>query len=100
MGSPSCCSRDLSTPPATPFACGSSRVDSRQSPSQICGASPPGDASIGEPYAYVGPHAQRFGAFWNQPFGAARTVAELGDVPEVLAFFREGMARAADPAEG
>jgi len=32
----------------------------------------PGDASIGEPYAYVGPWHVPDGAFWNQPFGAAR----------------------------
>ena len=50
----------------------------------------PGDAAIGEPYAYVGPPEPRHGPFWNQPFGAARLVRELGGEDGVLAFFREG----------
>ncbi len=58
----------------------------------------PGDAHIPEPYAYVGPWTPRAGPFWNQPFGAARPVAELPDVRALVAFFREGAQRAAaDP---
>ncbi len=50
----------------------------------------PGDDAIPEPYAYVGPWAALEGPFWNQPFGAARTMAELATVDEALAFFEEG----------
>ena len=58
----------------------------------------PGDARIPEPYAYVGPWTLRDGGFWNQPFGAARRIAEAGDVEALVAFFREGARRAAaDP---
>ncbi len=58
----------------------------------------PGDDGIGEPYAYVGPWKQRAGAFWNQPYGAAATLAELGDAAGVLAFFESGLQHAtADP---
>jgi hypothetical protein len=53
-----------------------------------------GDAKITEPYAYVGPPAKTVppmpSAFWNQPFGAARTRHELPDVSDVVAFYREG----------
>lgn len=60
----------------------------------------PGDATLSEPYAYVGPWVQRSGPFWNQPFGAARQLAALGGVDAVVAFFREGAERAAaDPVE-
>ena len=58
----------------------------------------PGDARIPEPYAYVGPWTLREGDFWNQPFGAARRMAEVIDVKALVAFFREGAKRAsADP---
>lgn len=50
----------------------------------------PGDDAIPEPYAYVGPWTPRTGDFWNQPFGAARVMAELSDADAVLAFFRAG----------
>lgn len=50
----------------------------------------PGDDGIAEPYAYVGPHERRDGPFWNEPFGAARPLRELGGEQEVLAFFTEG----------
>jgi hypothetical protein len=61
-----------------------------------------GDGYLAEPYAYVGPWRPRRGAFWNAPFGAARTVREIvGRVPvpdedagAVLAFFDEGRLRA------
>jgi hypothetical protein len=50
----------------------------------------PGDDSLGEPYAYVGPWQRREGSFWNFPFGAARPIAELSDVDGVVAFLTEG----------
>ena len=55
----------------------------------------PGDEGLPSPYAYVGPWTPRRGAFWNAPFGASRTAAELPDVDAVVAFFREGRAAAA-----
>jgi hypothetical protein len=58
----------------------------------------PGDDGIAEPYAYVGPWKQRTGDFWNQPYGAAATIARLGDAAGVLSFFETGRERAAgDP---
>ncbi len=50
----------------------------------------PGDGYLAEPYAYVGPFEPRQGEFWNAPFGAARTVAELGDAEDIVRFFRAG----------
>ena len=50
----------------------------------------PGDDGIPEPYAYVGPHTPRQGDFWNQPYGAARTVRSLGGEPGILEFLRAG----------
>ena len=50
----------------------------------------PGDALIGEPYAYVGPWTPREGDFWNQPFGAAQQLSTLGGADAVADFFREG----------
>jgi hypothetical protein len=50
----------------------------------------PGDDSIPEAYAYVGPHTARKGKFWNQPFGAARPITEFADAGAVVAFFEEG----------
>jgi hypothetical protein len=49
----------------------------------------PGDGYLDEPYAYVGPHTSRAGAFWNAPFGAARPAAEL-DGDALRAFFADG----------
>ena len=58
----------------------------------------PGDAGHPLPYAYVGPWTARRGPFWNASFGAARSLAELGDATAVTAFLLEGQARAAaDP---
>src|SRR5262249_54650103 len=58
----------------------------------------PGDARIPEPYAYVGPWAQRSGDFWNTTFGAARTLADLRGAASIQRFFDEGRAQAAtDP---
>lgn len=50
----------------------------------------PGDVLVTEPYAYVGPWQRRRGPFWNQPFGAARSMRELGDINAVVAFFQAG----------
>jgi len=60
------------------------------------GASP-GDDHIADPYLYVGPHdgpPPGDPAFWNTPFGAARTFRQIGTVAEAAAFFRDGRARA------
>jgi hypothetical protein len=58
----------------------------------------PGDSGIAEPYAYVGPWKQRVGDFWDQPYGSARTIRDLGDADAVLAWFETGFVRAAqDP---
>ena len=58
----------------------------------------PGDAGHPLPYAYVGPWAARSGPFWNEPFGAARDLRELGDVSAVTEFLLAGRGRAeADP---
>jgi len=54
----------------------------------------PGDDSIPEAYAYVGPHTARKGKFWNQPFGAARPMTEFADADAVVAFFEEGRRQA------
>jgi succinate dehydrogenase / fumarate reductase iron-sulfur subunit len=60
----------------------------------------PGDDSIPEAYAYVGPHTARKGKFWNQPFGAARPMTDFADADAVVAFFEEGLRQATpkDPA--
>ena len=53
----------------------------------------PGDDHVPEPYAYVGPqapHTPGGDEFWNVPFGAARTVSELGDATAIAAFFETG----------
>jgi hypothetical protein len=55
----------------------------------------PGDGAIAQPYAYVGPHEAQSGAFWNQPFGAARVVADFADAAGVVAFFEDGYRRVA-----
>jgi hypothetical protein len=52
----------------------------------------PGDGYLPEPYAYVGPWEPRTGPFWNQPFGAARPMAELADLESLVTFFAEGAA--------
>ncbi|MFJ4190951.1 hypothetical protein [Kitasatospora sp. NPDC089509] len=54
----------------------------------------PGDAYQPEPYAYVGPHTPRQGEFWNAPFGAARTIRELGGVAALLDFLEQGRRQA------
>jgi len=59
------------------------------------GASP-GDDHVPDPYLYVGPHAgppPDDPAFWNVPFGAARTFHQIGTVAEAAAFFRDARTR-------
>ncbi|MFF2149034.1 hypothetical protein [Kitasatospora sp. NPDC058190] len=55
-----------------------------------------GDAFEPEPYAYVGPHSPRQGGFWNAPFGATRTIRELGGVFGITAFLEQGRRLAVD----
>lgn len=55
----------------------------------------PGDGFHELPYAYVGPHEARQGAFWNAPFGAARPVTDFANADALVGFFEEG-ARAAE----
>jgi hypothetical protein len=57
----------------------------------------PGDAFLPWPYAYVGPHELRRGAFWNAPFGAVRAMSELEGEDGTFAFFAEGRTQAAVP---
>jgi hypothetical protein len=52
----------------------------------------PGDGAVAEPYAYAGPWTPPpVDDFWNQPFGAARALADSAD--EVAAFFEEARRR-------
>jgi hypothetical protein len=55
----------------------------------------PGDAYHDLPYAYVGPHQVRRGAFWNAPFGAARPVTDFAGAAALVVFFAEGAAASA-----
>ncbi len=52
----------------------------------------PGDDDHPAPYAYVGPWTSRDGPFWNAPFGAVRTAAQLPEVVDVVEFFSRGRA--------
>jgi hypothetical protein len=59
------------------------------------GASP-GDTQVADPYLYVGPHdgpPPGDPAFWNAPFGAVRTIDQIGAAADAAAFFRDGRAR-------
>jgi hypothetical protein len=56
----------------------------------------PGDVQVADPYLYVGPHDGRppgDPAFWNAPFGAVRTIDQIGAAADAAAFFRDGRAR-------
>lgn len=50
----------------------------------------PGDAWLGEPYAYVGPPGRLTGEFWNAPFGAAAPLRSLARPDALTSFFRQG----------
>jgi len=53
----------------------------------------PGDGTIGEPYAYVGPWDRPLPGdqrFWNQPFGATLTHDRANTASELQQFFRAG----------
>lgn len=56
----------------------------------------PGDGQVPEPYLYVGPHdgpPPGDPGFWNAPFGATRTIHQIGAAADAVAFFRDGRAR-------
>jgi hypothetical protein len=55
----------------------------------------PGDAAIGAPYLYVGPHAgpPAPDGFWNAPFGAALTADRIHGVDDAVDFFSQGRNR-------
>lgn len=60
----------------------------------------PGDEHCDVPYAYVGPWQvddldRSEGTFWNAPFGASRPMEHLDGVAALVAYFRDGLARAA-----
>ncbi len=59
--------------------------------SEINFGASPGDATVSEPYFYVGPWAPRTGGFWNAPFGAVLLGHEASGVGDVLGFFTEGL---------
>ena len=86
--------------PATgraPPCCGRSTSTSASPRATINYGASPGDDHIADPYLYVGPHdgpPPGDPAFWNAPFGAARTFRQIGTVAEAAAFFRDGRARA------
>jgi hypothetical protein len=54
----------------------------------------PGDATIPEPYVYVGPHGGPPAGddFWNAPFGAAATDERIRGVDDAVHFFAQGRA--------
>lgn len=56
----------------------------------------PGDSAHPGPYAYVGPWTPRTGEFWNVSFGALRPQDKVNNTADLLAFFEEGRARAAE----
>jgi hypothetical protein len=56
----------------------------------------PGDTQVADPYLYVGPHdgpPSGDPAFWNAPFGAVRTIDQIGAAADAAAFFRDGRAK-------
>jgi hypothetical protein len=60
----------------------------------------PGDDAIPAPYLYVGPFAgppAGDAGFWNAPFGAYTTVADIDTPADALAFFLEGQRRLGRP---
>jgi len=66
------------------------------------GASP-GDDDLPVPYVYVGPHQgppPGDTAFWNAPFGAARTIRQVRTAAEMVAFFRDARARVLAHSKG
>lgn len=63
----------------------------------------PGDDHLPEPYAYVGPwdHVPTDDdPFWNAPFGATRTAANLHDEAAARAFMRDALGRLAETSPG
>jgi hypothetical protein len=52
-----------------------------------------GDEHVNEPYLYVGPHEPVDDPFFDQPFGATRTIRDIASAEDAVAFFTEGHAR-------
>lgn len=50
----------------------------------------PGDEAHPEPYLYIGPFEPRAGPFWNEPFGASLSYADILAGADPLAFLRRG----------
>jgi hypothetical protein len=59
----------------------------------------PGDAYLGRPYAYVGPHEPRDGPFWTAPFGAVEPLDRLPDPAAIQRFFERGRTEASAPPD-
>ncbi len=60
----------------------------------------PGDEQVPDPYVYVGPHGgppPGEPQFWNAPFGAVRTIRDVGSVEDAVTFLRAGHERLAAP---
>jgi len=53
----------------------------------------PGDRHIGMPYAYVSAQAPDDDPYWNESFGAAKLISELGSAENIAQFFNEGQSR-------
>ena len=62
----------------------------------FAGVTPGAPAPVYQPATPLDPDEPPPGdpAFWNAPFGAARTFRQVGIVAEAAAFFRDGRARA------
>ena len=60
----------------------------------------PGDAAHPEPYLYVGPWETRTGAFWNEPWGASLSYAELRAGADAVAFLRRAKDELAGAGDG
>ena len=53
----------------------------------------PGDAYLGEPYAYVGVDPVPADSFWNAPFGVTRPMTDFVDAGALRDFFSAGRTR-------
>lgn len=54
-----------------------------------------GDTGVADPYVYVGPaHVPAGDAFFDRPFGAARTWTQVASVAAIVGFFRDGARQA------
>jgi len=74
----------------TAFTCGAGRLPAKPAAIRT------GLHQVAEPYLYVGPHVgppPGDPAFRNAPFGAVRTIHQIGAAAGAAAFFRDGRAR-------